>query len=162
MRSVLFLLSAVLLPALAWADELAAARAAIAEAQAGALAPVERRFADCPPGEATRRRLATDAQGRARIYEDESGSGDSRLVRRHFYDAQGRLRGAEIEARAANGARREYRLFLDPAGQVVVQSQRLYPGPSWTFPEFWDAADLVRDARRALAAPSDCRTAVPA
>ena len=151
-----------MLPAIAWADGLEAARAALVEARASAVSSLVRRFDDCPPGEASRRVLATDAQGRARVYEDEAGSADSRLVRRHFYDGQGRLRAAEVEARAANGARRQYRLFFDPAGQVVVQSQRLYHGPGWTFPDFWDAADLVRDPRRAFDAHSACRTAVPA
>lgn len=162
MRSILFLLGVALLPAAACADGLDAARAAVAEAQASVASVSVRRFADCPPGESTRRALGTDASGQVRTYEDDSSSGDARLVRRHFYDLSGRLRAAEVEARAANGARREFRLFLDPAGQVLVQSQRLFPGPGWTFPDFWDAADLVRDPRRAFSASSDCRIAVPA
>lgn len=132
------------------------------EREAAQLTARERRFDQCPPGEPDRRRLLLTEDGTPRAYVDRYGSGDALVGRSHVYDAAGRLVAARIEARAASGAQRVYQLQLDPSsGRVVWQGQRLAAGPGWTFPDFWSPADLVRDPRTALAAPSACARELP-
>lgn len=144
-------------PAAIPAGETRAAWSALEQdAASGRLLSRERRFADCPPGEPDARRLLLAADGAPRAYFDRYGSGDALIRRSHAYDAAGRLRAARIDARAASGALRVYELVFDEQGRVQLQAQRLYPGPGWSFPDFWDAADLVRDPRAAFAAASAC------
>lgn len=131
------------------------------EQDAARLTSRERRFAKCPPGEPDERRLLLAQDGTPRAYFDRYGSGDALIRRSHVYDAAGRLAAARVEARAASGAQRTYELQIDPMGRVLWQGQRLTPGPGWTFPDFWNAADLVRDPRAAFAAPSDCARELP-
>lgn len=148
------------------AAEIDESRALLAELQsaltASSPAVQVRRFADCPPGEPDERRLLLAPDGQPRAYADRYGSGDALIRRSHGYDAAGQLRAARIEARAASGAQRVYELALDAQGRVLQRAQRLYPGPGWSFPDDWDAADLVRDPRAAFAAASACASETPA
>lgn len=112
-------------------------------------------MAECGPN-GEERTLFADKAGRVRKYVWESGSSDSALTIRHYYDTEGRLRFVFVTGGAVNNTQIEHRVYLDEAGQRIRETRELKSGPGWTFPQFTDEEGLiVRAPREAFARKCD-------
>ena len=104
----------------------------------------EARCGCAPYGATTACTLGHDAQGVARWFEREGGSGDSLIRERLYFDGQGRLRFIFVHMGAVNGTVQEQRLYFSPAGQRVRASFKNVSGPGYTFPRQWPVQDELR------------------
>jgi hypothetical protein len=116
-----------------------------------------REFEYCEPYEDTLRVLHVDHQGTVRNYYFSGGSDDSAVQRDLYYDENGRLRFAFIQAAAINGTRIEHRVYFSADGKKLWEIQRLLEGPGYTFPTEWPENDLTRDPKKAFEAMSPCK-----
>lgn len=117
----------------------------------------KRTFEYCEPGADTERMIATDAQGRARFYQNEGGSEDSSLKVEQYYDETGRLRFVFITGGAVNGTQLEHRIYFDETGKRIWEAQTFTKGPGYTFPQVWPDEELqITDAGGKFSSASPC------
>jgi hypothetical protein len=123
----------------------------------------QRQFEYCEPYEDTLRKMAVDAKGVVRLYENQAGSEDSALTWQHYYDQAGRLRFVFISGGAANGAQLEHRIYFDESGKRLWEDHKYVKGNEYTFPEVWpeeknDQARPIQktEPAKAFAAKSPC------
>lgn len=135
-----------------------------AELKKGTFKISVRKFQYCEPYEDTFRKLAVDAKGVARLYQNEAGSDDSALTWQHYYDESGRLRFVFIFGGAVNGSKLEHRIYFDENGKRLWEEHKYLEGPGYTFPEVWpeEKNDEARPIQKfypakAFAAKSQCR-----
>jgi hypothetical protein len=119
-----------------------------------------REFDYCEPYADAVRILYVDHRGVARNYYFSGGSDDSAMGRDLYYDANGKLRFAFIQAAASNGTREEHRIYFSPDGKRLWEIQIRLKGPGYTFPTEWSEDDLVREPTKAFEAMSPCRPKV--
>lgn len=113
------------------------------------LAKEQRTVEECGPlGED--RTIFSNADGVIRKYVWQTGSGDSLITVRHYYDPQGRMRFVFATAGAVNGTQLEHRIYFDEQGVRIRESRDFKSGPGWTFPQFSEEEGLLsREPRRA-------------
>jgi hypothetical protein len=126
--------------------------------QDGSLTTRERELDYCVPYQDTKRVIATDEQGRVRMYRREAGSEDSSLAWEHYYDDQERLRFVFISGGAVNGSVLEHRIYFDEEQRRIKEVQTYTEGPGYTFPTTWPIEELqLADPAAAFAAqPPPC------
>ena len=119
-----------------------------------------REFDYCEPYVDTVRVLYVDHRGVVRNYYFSGGSDDSAMRRDLYYDLNGKLRFAFIQAAAANGTRIEHRIYFSPDGRRLWEMQSYRKGPGYTFPTEWPEEDLIRDPKKAFETMSPCKRKV--
>lgn len=122
----------------------------------GRLRKLRRKFEHCRSYEDTDRTLHLDADGSVRSYHAGKGSEDSAVQTAYYYDREGALRFAFVEAGAVNGTHVEYRVYLSKAGEGLWEERRHLKGPGYTFPSQLPDKWLVRDPTRAFQAQNPC------
>jgi hypothetical protein len=129
----------------------------------GTLKVSKREFECCESYEDTLRKMAVDAKGVVRMYENQAGSDDSALTWQHYYDEAGRLRFVFISGGAASGAQLEHRIYFDETGKRLWEKQKYVKGPEYYWPDVWpeEKNDQARPIQKfepgkAFLAPSPC------
>jgi hypothetical protein len=120
---------------------------------AGRLRKEQRTLGDC---QHTERALYLNAGGSIRSYHVGGGSEDSAVQIAYYYDRDGALRFAFMQAGAANGTSIEYRVYLSKAGERLWQEQRDLKGPGWTFLDRQSDDWLIKDPKRDFESESEC------
>jgi hypothetical protein len=93
---------------------------------AGRLREEQRTLGDC---QHTKRVLYLNAGGSIRSYHVGGGSEDSAVQIAYYYDRDGALRFAFMQAGAANGTSIEYRVYLSKAWRAAVAGAKGPEGP---------------------------------
>jgi hypothetical protein len=104
----------------------------------------------------TKRVLYLNAGGSIRSYHVGGSSDDSWVQIAYYYDRDGALRFAFVQAGAANGTSIEYRVYLSKAGEPLWQEQRDLKGPGWTFLDHQSDDWLIKDPKRDFESESEC------
>jgi hypothetical protein len=128
-----------------------------AQIRAKRLIESKSKFEYCEPYADVLRVMHTDDRGVVRHYSVEGGSEDSSVRRDFYYDDQGRLRFALIEARAANDTLMRYRIYCDRSGRRIHESQEHVRGPGYPFPSALSEQDLIRTPLQAFHSANPCQ-----
>ena len=105
----------------------------------------EQRTSDC---EDIQRVLYLNAGGSIRSYHYRGSSSDSWVKIAYYYDRDGALRFAFVQAGAFNGTSIEFRVYFSKAGERLWQERRDLKGPGWTFRDHRSDDWLVKDPKR--------------
>jgi len=126
-----------------------AARAVVQGVEArlrqGKLSEAARPFQACGAAEDAERRLYAGPDGRTVKYVRQTGSAEAALTTEQYYDAEGRLRHVYVHGGAVNGAVVEHRIWLDAAGDRLLEEPRFRRG-RYPFPETWPESELEPEA----------------
>jgi len=125
--------------------------------EAGIIEKQNRKFEYCEPYQDTERILFTDKNKTVRSFSYTSGSGDSVVTYKFFYDAIGSLRFALIEAGAFNGTKIRHHIYFNETGKRIGEIQNHLEGPGYTFPKKkWPEASIIFEPLKAYNADNKC------
>lgn len=114
----------------------------------GVIKGQERSVEGCSPFGETRS-LFSEVDGHIRKYVLDTGSDDSTLVLRHYYDAIGQLRFVFATGGAVNGSSLEHRIYFDENGMRIREERKFTAGPGYPFASFSDKEGLIsKDPRK--------------
>ena len=112
----------------------------------------------CEPYEDTRRELLTERNGTPRYYYQTGGSEDSAVSWHFYYDGNGNLRFALIEAGAVNNTKIEHRIYFNQKGERIWEIQKKLEGPGYTFPrENWPLDPIIYNPIGAFESANKCK-----
>jgi len=124
----------------------------------------QREFEICDDQYFTRWRIARNAKGSPRWYEDYSEGADASWDFYYYYDETGHLRFVYAIARSTNGTREQLRLYYDESGKRIWQDHKFLKGPGCPgcFGAYLDSdAAIAFDANKAFANYSGCTEIKP-
>ncbi len=120
----------------------------------------ERKFESCADQFFTVKRIARDAKGLTRWYEEYGEGEDSSWDLKYYYDPKGKLRFVFGVARSANGTREQLRLYFDASAKRIWQSTKLLKGLGCPgcFSAYLDSdKPLAFDPEKAFTDDSGCK-----
>jgi hypothetical protein len=120
------------------------------------LVQTRREYEYCEPYADITREMYKDSSGRIMKYVKDGGSDDSTRKISFYYDVQGKLRFAFIEAGAVNGSHLEHRIYFRADGKRIWENHKYSKGPGYTFPEVWEDNDLVFSPAEAFVSKNEC------